>query len=557
MAVEQSGYLGNPLLKKAGTHEEFTEEQIAEYIKCSGDPVYFIRNHMKIVNVDEGLVPFDMYDFQEKIVNTVHDNRFTIAKLPRQSGKTTTVIAYFLHYILFNEDVTIAILANKGSLARDILGRLQLAYENLPPFLQQGIKVWNRGDLQLENGSKIVAAATSSSAIRGGTYNMILLDEFAFVPKNIADEFFSSVYPTISSGETTKVIIVSTPCGMNHFYKLWSDAQEKKNLYKPLEVYWNEVPGRNEKWKEETIKNTSKEQFQQEFECEFIGSINTLISAMKLKNMPFKDPKKIFGDIEVYEEPQENHVYTLVVDVSHGEGLDYSAFSIIDSSEFPYKQVAKYRNATIAPLAYPTVIHNSAQKYNDAFVLVEINDIGQQVADILHYDLEYENMLMVTQRGRAGQVLGGGFGVGQAQIGIKTTKKVKQVGCLNLKHLIEGDKLLVEDFDTISELTSFVSKGYSYEAERGHNDDLVITLVLFSWLTTQPYFKDLTDVDARKRILADRLEDQEEDLLPFGFIDSGVVIEDVKVDRGDGRWLWGDDLDEDEYESWGPSSKFH
>ena len=556
--ASQSGYLGNPLLKKSGTSEEFTEEQIKEYILCSKDPVYFIENYMKIVNVDEGLIPFNMYSFQKKIVNTVHNNRFTIAKLPRQSGKTTTVIAYFLHYILFNEDVNIAILANKGSLARDILGRLQLAYENLPPFLQQGIKVWNRGDLQLENGSKIVAASTSSSAVRGGTYNMILLDEFAFVPKNIADEFFSSVYPTISSGVTTKVIIVSTPCGMNHFYKLWSDALQKNNLYQPIEVHWNEIPGRDMKWREETIKNTSREQFQQEFECEFIGSINTLINPSKLKNMPFKEPVKILGDLDIYEEAQEGHVYTLVVDVSHGEGLDFSAFSVIDSSEFPYKQVAKYRNATIAPLAYPTIVHNAAQKYNDAFIFVEINDIGQQVADILHYDLEYENMLMVTQRGRAGQVLGGGFGKGQAQIGIKTTRKVKQVGCLNLKHLVEGDKLIIEDFDTVSELTSFVSKGYTYEAESGHNDDLVITLVLFSWLTTQPYFKDLTDVDARKRILADKSKAQEEDLLPFGFIDSGPVItDDVKVDRGDNRWIWGDDLNDDEFKEWGPSSKFH
>jgi len=882
MATQQSGYLGNPLLKKSGTHEEFTEEQISEYIKCSKDPTYFILNYVKIVNVDEGLVPFTMYDFQEKIIDTVHNNRFTIAKLPRQSGKTTTVVSYFLHYILFNEDVNIAILANKGSLARDILGRLQLAYENLPPFLQQGIKVWNRGDMQLENGSKIVAASTSSSAVRGGTYNMILLDEFAFVPKNIADEFFSSVYPTISSGKTTKVIIVSTPCGMNHFYKLWSDAQDQKNLYKPVEVHWSEVPGRDEQWKEETIRNTSKEQFAQEFEClsgetsirlntgevtlkelydelhslpinenrrneirrhnerpkvqgaddgasqkqpirrnvvqgddsgrierrtihhgtrrtqnrrtqhvswwtkqfdrwqreplstgihnqgvqvlgkkqtenerqrngkdsleqgvfgiqtrvrpsgqdsfiqthterlrrnsskiqiqaqdsgsgnhseeweeaniptgifknnsraiqgdpshnlqhsisqypalissppglsietpkgfeafyglnkierdwfvhlilsdgtelkcsprhgffswgkeksamhlivgdkidtksglleivyaeivdglielydavnagkdhtyytngvlshncDFVGSINTLINATKLKNMPFKDPKQILGDIDIYETPQEGHVYTLVVDVSHGEGLDYSAFSIIDSSEFPYKQVAKYRNATIPPMTYPTVVHNAALKYNEAFILVEINDIGQQVADILRYDLEYDNMLMVTQRGRAGQVLGGGFGIGQAQIGIKTTKKVKQVGCLNLKNLVESDKLLIEDFDTIAELTSFVARGYSYEAEPGHNDDLVMTLVLFCWLTTQPYFKDLTSVDARKRILADKSKVEEEELMPFGFIDSGPVVEEVAVDRGDDKWLWGDDFKKDST----PDPKFH
>ena len=546
MANQNAGYLGNPLLKKAGTEEEFTEKQIEEYIKCSDDPVYFIKNYVRIVNVDEGLVPFEMYPFQEKIVNTVHSNRFTIAKLPRQSGKTTTVVSYFLHYILFNEDVNIAILANKGSLARDILGRLQLAYENLPGFLQQGIKVWNRGDMQLENGSKIVAASTSSSAVRGGSYNMILLDEFAFVPKNIADEFFSSVYPTISSGDTTKIVIVSTPCGMNHFYKMWTDALEQRSTYQPVEVHWGEVPGRDASWKEETIKNTSQEQFQQEFECEFIGSVNTLINASKLKAMAYKDPVEDLRDLQIYEHPKEGHMYTLIVDVSHGEGLDYSAFSVIDSSEFPYRQVAKYRNASVSPMTYPTIIENSARKYNDAFVLVEVNDIGQQVADILHSDIEYDNLLTVTQWGRAGQVLGGGFGVGQAQLGVRTSKKVKQVGCLNLKNLIEDDKFLIEDFDTIAELTSFVARGYSYEAEPGHNDDLVMTLVLFGWLTTQPYFKDLTNVDARERILAEKIKENEEDYMPFGFIDSGPVsMDDTAVDRGDDSWLWGTDTQKD------------
>jgi hypothetical protein len=542
MAVHDTGYLGNPLLKKAGIPHQFTKYEVDEYVKCSQDPVYFVRNYVKIVNLDHGLVPFDVWPFQQQIIESVHRNRFTIAKLPRQSGKTTTVISYFLYYILFNEDVNIAILANKGSLARDILGRLQLAYENLPSFLQQGIKVWNRGDLQLENGSKIIAASTSSSAVRGGSYNMILLDEFAFVPKNIADEFFSSVYPTISSGKTTKVIIVSTPCGMNHFYKLWTDAIEKRNLYNPIEVHWSEVPGRDDAWKEETIKTTSKEQFQQEFECDFVGSVNTLISATKLKMIPFKTPISSVGSMDVYENPEPGHVYTIVVDSSHGEGLDYSAFSVMDSSEFPYKQVAKYRNASIPPMTYPTIIENAARKYNDAFVLVEVNDVGQQVADILHYDLEYDNMLTVTMRGRAGQVLGGGFGVGQPQMGVKTTKKVKQLGCMNLKSLVEGDKLLLSDFDTIAELTSFVARGNSYQADPGHNDDLVMTLVLFAWLTIQPYFKDLTDVDARARVLAEKMKDQQDDLMPFGFIANGVTSDETAVDRGDGAWLWGDDM---------------
>jgi hypothetical protein len=536
-ATNEGGYLGNPLLKAAGTPHEFTKEEIKEYIKCSKDPVYFIQAFIKIVNVDRGLIPFDLYKFQKKIVNSVHKNRFTIAKLPRQSGKTTTVIAYFLHYILFNEDVNIAILANKGSLAREILGRLQLAYENLPMFLQQGIKVWNRGDIQLENGSKIVAAATSSSAIRGGSFNMILLDEFAFVPKNIADEFFSSVYPTISSGKTTKVIIVSTPYGMNHFYKIWCDAEEKKNDYVPIEVHWSEVPGRDQKWKEETIRNTSKEQFAQEFECDFVGSINTLISAAKLKTMPFRDPVEVRQHLDIYDRPVEEKSYVLVVDVSHGEELDYSAFSVVDASQIPYKQVAKYRSNSIAPMLYPSIIHDVAKQFNNAYVFIEINDIGQQVADILHYDLEYENVLMVVQKGRAGQMLAGGFGQGQAQLGIKTTKKVKQIGCLNLKNVIEDDKLIIEDFDTISELTSFISKGYSYEADTGYNDDLVMTLVLFAWLTTQPYFKDLTNLDLRRKMLEEKATLEMSNMLPFGIIDDGMYSEeDSFTDSSGTRW---------------------
>lgn len=535
--INNDAYLGNPLLKGTNAPHEFTKEEVEEYVKCSKDPVYFIENFIKIVNVDKGIIPFNLYDFQTTIVNTIHNNRFTIAKLPRQSGKTTTVIAYFLHFILFNENVNIAILANKGQLAREILGRLQLAYENLPKFLQQGIKIWNRGDMQLENGSKIVAAATSSSAIRGGSFNMILLDEFAFVPRNIADEFFSSVYPTISSGESTKVIIVSTPYGMNHFYKLWCDAEEKKNDYVPIEVHWREVPGRDDKWRDETIRNTSKEQFAQEFECDFVGSINTLISAAKLKTMPFKAPIEVRQHLDIYEQPKDGKAYVIVVDVSHGEELDYSAFSVVDASQIPYKQVAKYRSNSIAPMLYPSIIHDVATKYNDAYVFIEINDIGQQVADIMHYELEYENMLMVTQRGRAGQCLGGGFGVGQAQLGIKTTQKVKQVGCLNLKNAIEGDKLLIEDFDTISELTSFVSKGYSYEADAGYNDDLVMTLVLFAWLTTQPYFTEMTNLDLRRKMLEEKASLEMENMLPFGIIDDGMyAVDDSFVDNSGTLW---------------------
>ena len=341
-------YLGNPNLKRANVQIEFTPEQIQEYARCMEDPAYFIENYIKIVSIDEGLVPFSLYPFQRDMVQTFHTNRFSICKLPRQSGKSTTVTAYMLWLVLFTDNQSIAILANKGSLARDLLGKIQLAYEHLPKWLQQGIIVWNKGNIELENGSKIVARATSSSAIRGGSYNLIFLDEFAFVSNNIATNFFASVYPTISSGTTTKVFIVSTPNGLNHFYKLWSDAVDKKNGYTPIEVGWNEIPGRDEKWKQQTISNTSEEQFRQEFECEFIGSMNTLISSTKLRAMRFDYPIKQTETMSIYEEAKPDHTYVITVDVARGVGLDYSAFVVFDVTKQPFKVVAKFRDKLLA-----------------------------------------------------------------------------------------------------------------------------------------------------------------------------------------------------------------
>jgi hypothetical protein len=532
-----NAYLGNPLLKPAGVPHNYTEEELSEYIKCSKKPQYFIENYIKVVHVDEGLIPFNLYKFQKEMVKTIHDNRFSIFCTPRQVGKSTTVVAYFLWYILFNESVNIAILANKGSLARDILGRLQLAYENLPKFLQQGVLIWNKGNLEIENGSKVVAASTSSSAIRGGSYNMILLDEFAFVPPNIASEFMSSVYPTISSGTSTKIVVVSTPNGLNHFYKMWEDAKDKKNNYVPLEVHWKDVPGRDNRWKDETIRNIGKERWAQEFEGEFIGGLNTLISGSTLKNMVFKNPIDNNNGLDIYEYPKEDHLYMIMVDVSLGEDLDYSAFSVIDATEMPYKQVAKYRNASITPLIYPNVIASVAEKYNQAYVLVEINGIGKQVADILHSEVEYENLVMISTRGRAGQVFDSGFGKGTTDLGLTMSKKVKQVGCSMLKSLLEENKMIVNDFDTIAELSSFISKAGSYEADVGCHDDLVMTLLLFAWLNSQPHFKDITDHDIRKQLLEEKMKLLEDDILPFGFTGSDLVEENEMFVDGDGQ-VW-------------------
>ena len=514
-------YLGNPNLKKAHTPSRFTKKQIEEVVKCLDNPKYFIEEYLKIVTIDKGLVPFEMYDFQRKMVDTFHDNRFTICKLPRQSGKSTIIVSYLLHYVLFNDNVNVAILANKSSTARDLLGRLQLAYEHLPKWMQQGVLNWNKGSLELENGSRIVAASTSSSAVRGSTFNIIFLDEFAYVPNSIAEEFFSSVYPTISSGKSSKVMIVSTPHGMNMFYKMWVDATNKNNNFVPVEVHWSEVPGRDEKWKEETIKNTSESQFATEFECEFLGSVDTLITASKIKSMPVVEPKRS-GALDVYEMPKKNHIYTMTVDVSRGLTNDYSAFCITDCTSVPYKLVAKYRDNEIKPLVFPSIIERVAKHYNNAFILVEINDLGQQVADNLQFELEYDNMMMVTQRGRSGQVLGGGFSGRGNQLGLRMTKGTKKIGTSNLKSLIEGDKLIIQDFDIIAELSTFIAKGKSFEAEPGSTDDLVMCLVIFSWLANQRYFKELTNVDVRGQMFTEQQNAIEADMAPFGFIDDGL-----------------------------------
>ena len=531
-------YKGSPNLKAANVEMSFTPEQVQEWIKCADDPVYFTRNYIKIVSLDEGLVPFKMWDFQEDMINRFHTNRFNIAKLPRQTGKSTTVVSYLLHYAIFNDNVNIGILANKLTTSRELLGRLQLAYENLPKWMQQGIVSWNKGSLELENGSKIMAASTSSSAVRGMSFNIIFLDEFAFVPTHIAEQFFSSVYPTISSGKSTKVIIISTPNGMNMFYKLWHDAERGKNEYVTTEVHWSQVPGRDAKWKEQTIANTSQRQFTQEFECEFLGSVDTLIAASKLRTMVYDDPiTNNNKGLVVYENPQKDHDYIITVDVARGVGSDYSAFLVFDITKFPYKLVARYRNNEIKAIMFPTIITDIAKGYNRAYVLTEVNDIGDQVASMMHFDLEYDHILMCAMRGRAGQIVGTGFSGKKTQLGVKMSKTVKKVGCLNLKTFIEDDKLIIPDYETIAELTTFISKRDSFEAEEGCHDDLAMCLVIFCWLAVQDYFKEMTDNDVRQRIYDEQKNQIEQDMAPFGFISDGLEDQESFVDESGDRWF--------------------
>ena len=535
----KDSYRDNPLLKKVGIKVEWTKQTIEEYKKCAADPVYFAENYVTIVNVDIGLMKFKMWPFQKEMIRTYHENRFSITKCPRQVGKTTTSVAYLLWLSLFTDTQNIAVLANKGSLARDILGKYQLAYENLPMWLQQGVVTWNKGNVELENGSKIVAASTSSSAIRGGAFNLVFLDEFAFVPNNIAEEFFNSVYPVISSGKSSKIIIVSTPNGMNLFYKLWMDAINKKNNYKTFEIHWSMVPGRDEEWKEETIRNTSERQFRQEFETEFLGSSNTLISGYKLQTIAYKDPIANHDLLKIYEHPvkeihgnKSDHLYCICVDVSEGKNLDSSAFQVIDISQTPYKQVATYASSSITPILFPTVIYNTARYYNDAYVLVEINN-NPQVADSLHTDFEYENLWKVFTGNKKPQQLSAGFARG-IQMGLKMSPQVKAIGCSNLKTLIEGDKLLINDFDTYSELTTFEQQKNSFSAAQGANDDLVMSLVVFGWVTTQQYFKEIVNHDIRKQIQLENMNQMDEDVLPAPIIEDGLE-HDFEIMGGD---LW-------------------
>ena len=513
-------YLGNKNLKRSDVKIEFTKEQIAEYIKCSQDVEYFCATYVKIVHVDKGLVQFKPYEYQKRMFKAFDDNRYSICKMPRQVGKTTGVVGYLLHKLLFNENFNCAVLANKESQSIEILSRMQLAYEWLPKWLQQGIVEWNKKYIELENGSKCRASSTSSSAIRGQSFNLIYLDEFAFVPRNIQDQFFASVFPTISSGQTTKLVITSTPNGMDLFHKIWIESEQEKNNYARVDVHWSDVPGRDQAWADEMIRNTSKDQFRQEFECEFLGSSNTLIHPAVLSKLVWYDPKMEQHEVRIYKEPLEGHVYAMTVDVSEGLGLDSSAFVVVDISVMPYQVVATYDNAFMSELLYPTLLANVGRYYNNAAILVEINT-GTQVVNILQQDLEYENIVMTRTSGRKGTVLGAGFGNTQ-RFGIKTTKVTKRSGCSNIKALIEQNQIELNDYKIIKQLSTYIVDGTTYNAEEGHHDDLVMCLVLFAWMVSQNYFKDVSNTDIRQKILEDNERKLEEEMTPFGIFDDGM-----------------------------------
>jgi hypothetical protein len=526
-------YLGNVHLKAAGVTLQFTEDQIQEYLKCAADPIYFIESYCKIVTLDHGLQPFKLYDCQKKKVNIIHENRKVILMEGRQQGKTTTSAAYILWYTLFQGSKTVAILANKASAAREVLYRYQLMYENLPLWLQQGVTTWNKGDIALENGSIVFTAATSRAGIRGKSVNLLYVDETAIIPNNLAEEFFTAVYPTISAGETTKILLSSTPLGYNHFWKFWNDAQNDRNGFVPLFIPYWEIPGRDEKWAEEQRRLLGELRFNQEVLCNFLGSSLTLIDASTIGQMSPTPPIYSKDGLDVFEKAEKNRVYVIVADTAKGVEGDYSAFSVIDATEVPYKQVAKYRDNKISPLLYPSVIYKVAKEFNDAYVLIEINT-SEQVAEILYGEYEYENIVFVN-RTTHGQSVTGGFGGGKTQLGVITDKKVKRIGCSNFKSLVEEKKLLIRDVDTISEISTFIQKRNSYQADEGYHDDLVMPLVLFSWLSTNPYFKDLTNINIRKELYEKQIQMIEEEITPFGIIDDGMD-QNVYVDGSGQVW---------------------
>ena len=534
-SIQTKGYNGNINLKRKGTDVEFSQEMISEFLKCAKDPIYFSEKYIQIVHVDHGLIPIKMYEYQKEICTAITENRRVTVNTSRQAGKTTTAVAVILHYIIFNDFKTVALLANKGDAAREILDRIKIAYEALPAWLQQGVIEWNKGSVEFENGCKIIAGSTSSSAIRGKSISFLYIDETAFVEN--WDEFFASVFPTISSGNTTKILFTSTPNGLNHFYKTCVGAQEDRNGYIYVEVPWQKVPGRDDKWKQETLAamDFDQQKFSQEFECAFLGSSGTLIEGSKLKTMVDLQPIAQTDKMKVYQQPEKDHVYVCVCDVSRGKGLDYSAFQIIDVTEMPYKQVCVYKDNTITPIDYAEIIYRSIERYNEAYTLIEVNDIGEQVSEVLHYEFEVETLMYTESAGRAGKRLSTGFSK-NADKGIRTTKNVKSIGCNMLKMLIEQDQLIINDFQTINELSTFSRRGNSYEAESGTHDDLVMCLVLFGWMTDQTFFKEVTDINTIDKLRSRNEEELMESLLPIGFntYDEDILDEEM---IGTAQWL--------------------
>ena len=500
--------MGNPLVKGDNVAQNFTKEEVAEYMKCMSSPEYFATKYIKVIAPSKGLVDFKPYPYQKKLFKKFNEDRFNIVLACRQSGKSITAVIYILWYAIFNPEKTIAILANKGATAREMLGRITLALENLPFFLQPGCKELNKGNITFANNAKIVAAATTGSSIRGLSIDLLFLDEFAFVERDA--EFYTSTYPVISAGDETKVIISSTATGVgNMFYKLYEGAQKGINEFKYSRIDWFDVPGRDEKWKTETISNTSELQFEQEYGNNFLGTANTLISSNCLLSLKPEHPQKIELGVNYYQAPQKDHTYVMCVDVSKGRGQDYSTFTIMDITTGLFEQVVTFRDNMISPMIFPDIIVKVARMNNEALVIIENNDVGQVVCNDIYYEYEYENTFVESSVKRGG-------------VGVTMTKRVKRIGCSNLKDLIELGKMTVVDANSIDELSTFEIKGSSYEASTGNHDDMVMNLVMFAWFVSSEAFGNISTVDLKELLFAEKMKQIEDDVLPFGIISDGT-----------------------------------
>lgn len=503
-------YMGDPDLRRAGQKKPMTPEMVEEWRKCRDDIVYFVRKYMRIVHVDHGMVLFNLWHFQEKMLRNMEHNRFFVSKCPRQVGKSITTAAFILHYMIFNSQKNIGILANKATTSAEILDRVKKGFRYLPDFLQPGVEEWNKTSIALDNGCKLSSHATSSSSVRGQSFSMLFIDEVAFIPQHEWEEFWKSTYPTVSSGKKTKVLMVSTPNGMNHFYDIWRKAVDRKSTFFPFSIHWSDVPGRDEKWKEETIGNTSLEDFMQEYECQFRSSSGTLISSGKIEDMIKYALEPITKDnsLYIYKEAKPGHKYFCAVDVAEGRGQDYSTAVMMDVTGFPYEIVAVYRSNKVSPLYLPQLLFNFAMRYNEAQILIEIANQGLLVAKELFLDLEYENLIQF----------------GGIELGIKTSKRTKAIGCSTLKDMIELDKLIINSRLVADEFTTFVEKNLSFAAVEGYHDDLVMALVVFAYFTTMDDFDNY--VDRRQRMPDELFEKEfqtlEEEFTGFVFHDDGV-----------------------------------
>lgn len=522
--TENSAYKGNTQIKAAQTLHSWTADEVREFIRCQNDALYFCKNYIKIIHVDKGEVPFIPREYQEDILKLFADNRFAIVKCARQLGKTTIAVAFLLWYCMFHQDKVVAILANKGSTARGILARFKFAFERIPKFLQQGVVEYNKGSIVFENGCRIVASATSSSAIRGESLSVLYIDEAAFIPKNIWDEFYKSVYPTITSGTETKLLMTSTPYGLNHFYKIWKESEHGRNSFARYGVDWTAIKERDEKWKQKEIENLGSERaFRQEHGCVFLGSADTLFELNTLQNLVW-EPPQIENELgyRQYEAPQKDHQYIITVDTSRGLDLDYNAFTVVDVTQRPYKVVATFYNNQINSLAYPDIVHYCCKFYNEAWLLVELNDNGETVANVMYSTIEYPNLIPVISNGRKGQVASF-TAQGRTNLGVRTSKATKGLGCSILKSLVEQEKLTFNDENLINESINFISKKGSYEAADGEHDDLIMCLVNFSWLTVQPVFEDITNLSfkkLRREITEKQTQIAEEEFIDFFVFDS-------------------------------------